>query len=152
MRNKNILTASLFAALATTGATAFAATHAQTAQRNENREAQEEQNEQGERGANSRKQARLARQAKITMEQARTTALERVRGKIEESELEREHGKLVYSFDIRNERGTISEVQVDAINGQVVSVEEENAQQEAAERAKDERARARTRNTRPKQQ
>ncbi len=47
--------------------------------------------------------------------------------------MEREHGRLVYSFDIRNDRGTITEVQVDAKDGSVVSVEEENEQKEAEE-------------------
>ena len=63
----------------------------------------------------SQEQARLAREAKITMEQARETALKRAPGNIESSELEREHGKLVYSFDIRNSKGTITEVQVSAM-------------------------------------
>lgn len=81
--------------------------------------------------------SRLAKQAKITMEQARKTASAKVVGKIEEGELEKEHGKLIYSFDIRNEKGTISEVQVDAKTGKIVSVEEENAKAEAAEKRKD---------------
>jgi uncharacterized membrane protein YkoI len=41
--------------------------------------------------------------------------------------LEREHRKLVYSFDIRNSKGRITEVQVDARKGTVVSLDEENA-------------------------
>jgi uncharacterized membrane protein YkoI len=84
-------------------------------------------------------QAKLARQAKITLEQAREIAIKRAPGTIEEGELEREHGKLVYSFDIRNDHGTITEVQVDARNGRVVSVQEENAQQEADEKREDQR-------------
>jgi uncharacterized membrane protein YkoI len=90
---------------------------------------------------NDAAQAKLAKQAKITLEQAREIALKRAPGTIEESELEREHGRLVYSFDIRNARGTITEVQVSARSGRVVSVEEENAQQEAEEKRKEERER-----------
>lgn len=75
----------------------------------------------------------LSKQAKITMEQARATAMTKASGTIEGEELEKENGKLVYSFDIRNARGTITEVQVDAKNGKIVSVEEENAEKEAAE-------------------
>jgi uncharacterized membrane protein YkoI len=82
----------------------------------------------------SQEQARLKREAKITMEQARETALKRAPGKVESSELEREHKQLVYSFDIRNSRGTITEVQVSAITGKVVRVEHENKKQEAAEK------------------
>ena len=87
----------------------------------------------------SQEQARLAREAKITMEQARETALKRAPGNVESSELEREHGKLVYSFDIRNSKGTITEVQVSAITGRVVRVEHENKKQEAAEKQKESR-------------
>jgi len=87
----------------------------------------------------SQEQARLAREAKVTMEQARETALKRAPGNVESSELEREHGKLVYSFDIRNSKGTITEVQVSAITGRVVRVEHENKKQEAAEKQKESR-------------
>ncbi len=99
-----------------------------------------ERGEQGEEGENNQaEQARLQRQAKITMEQAKEIALRRAAGNVEDSELEREHGKLVYSFDIRNAKGTITEVQVDAKSGKVVRVEEENAKQEADEKRKEER-------------
>ena len=79
-------------------------------------------------------EARLARQAKITKEQAQETALKRAPGTVESAELEREHRKLVYSFDIRNAKGTIDEVQVSAITGKIVRVEHETKQQEAAEK------------------
>ena len=83
------------------------------------------------------KEAKLARQAKITKDQAQETALKRAPGNVESAELEREHGKLVYSFDIRNAQGTIDEVQVSAITGKVVRVEHENKKQEAAEKRKE---------------
>jgi len=85
----------------------------------------------------SAKQAKLAKQAKITMGQAQETALTRAPGKVESSELEREHGKLVYSFDIRNASGTITEVQVSAITGKVVRIEHESKEQEEAEKKKE---------------
>jgi uncharacterized membrane protein YkoI len=85
----------------------------------------------------SSKQEKLARQAKITEEQARETALKRAPGTVEQSELEREHGQLVYSFDIRNAKGTITEVQVSAITGKVVRVEHESKAQEEAEKKKE---------------
>jgi uncharacterized membrane protein YkoI len=92
---------------------------------------QENKEEKGE------NQANLAAKAKITKEQAEVTALKRAPGKVESSELEREHGRLVYSFDIRNSRGTLDEVQVSAITGKVVRVEHESLKQEAAEKAKE---------------
>ena len=82
-------------------------------------------------------QEKLARKAKITKEQAQETALKRVPGTVESGELEREHGKLVYSFDIRNSKGTINEVQVSAITGKIVRIEHESRKQEAAEKKKE---------------
>jgi hypothetical protein len=84
----------------------------------------------------------LAKQAKVTKEDAQTIALQRAPGTVESAELEREHGKLVYSFDIRNGRGTIDEVQVSAITGKIVRVEHENKKQEAAEKRKDAKEKA----------
>jgi uncharacterized membrane protein YkoI len=85
----------------------------------------------------TQEQERLKREAKINMDQAREIALKRAPGTVESGELEREHGKLVYSFDIRNSKGTIDEVQVSAITGKVVRVEHENKKQEAAEKRKE---------------
>jgi uncharacterized membrane protein YkoI len=45
--------------------------------------------------------ASLSKEAKISLETARATALAKVpHGVIRSEELEREHGKLIYSFDI----------------------------------------------------
>jgi uncharacterized membrane protein YkoI len=82
-------------------------------------------------------QAKLAKQARISKERAQEIALKRAPGTVENGELEKEHGKLVYSFDIRNAKGTIDEVQVSAITGRVVRVEHENKKQEAAEKRKE---------------
>ena len=76
----------------------------------------------------SKNRAKLVRQAKITMDQARAFALARVSGKIENEELEKEDGRLIYSFDIRNEKGTITGVEIDAKTGEVINVEEEDDQ------------------------
>ena len=86
--------------------------------------------------AQNAKQANLQKEAKITKEQATATALAKVpNGTVKEAELEREHGKLVWSFDIATP-GTkdISEVQVDAKTGAVVSQTKETAKHEAAEK------------------
>lgn len=79
--------------------------------------------------------ASLKAQAKISLEEARATATKRVPGVIREEELERENGKLVYSFDIvaSGEKDT-TEVQVSAIDGTIVSVEKEDAANEAKEK------------------
>jgi uncharacterized membrane protein YkoI len=79
-------------------------------------------------------QAAMKREARITMDQARRIALDKVKGgKIESGELEREQGKLIYSFDIRS-KGGVTEVNVNALDGKIVAVQHENAAKEAAEK------------------
>jgi Peptidase propeptide and YPEB domain len=81
----------------------------------------------------------LARAARITRTQAEHIALAKVpHGRISAAELEREHGKLIWSFDIAKP-GTrdISEVQVDAKSGQIVSIKSETPEDQAAEAAAD---------------
>jgi hypothetical protein len=80
---------------------------------------------------------KLAKKAKITLAQAREIALREDNGTVESEELEEEKGKLVYSFDIRNATGTITEIWVDAKTGKVVHKSEENAEAEAKEKAAD---------------
>ena len=82
------------------------------------------------------KQARLEAQAKVAKADAQQTALQQVpRGTVKEAEIEKEHGKLIWSFDISvPDSGDIKEVAVDALTGQVVSIETETAEQEAREK------------------
>ena len=80
----------------------------------------------------------LKADAKIPVEQARATAVKRVPGEIQEEELEKENGKLVYSFDIKaTGQKDITEVQVDAVTGSIVSVEKEDAAHETTEKKQD---------------
>lgn len=81
----------------------------------------------------------LAKEAKITRSQAERSALSKVpQGRVTAGELEREHGKLIWSFDIAKP-GTrdIDEVQVDAKTGEIVSVQSETPKDQAAEAAAD---------------
>jgi len=71
---------------------------------------------------------------KITMSEARTIALKKAAGTVKSEELENEHGKWIYSFDIATSKSDITEVNVDAFNGKVVAVQHENAAKEAAEK------------------
>ncbi len=85
--------------------------------------------------ATHEKHEHLEAQAKISKEDAQRTALGKVPGgTVKEGELEKEKGHLIWSFDIA-QSGTsdIKEVQVDAINGQIVSVTTESAKDEAKE-------------------
>jgi hypothetical protein len=67
-------------------------------------------------------------QAKIGAEQARETALRAVPGTVKESDLEAEHGRLIYSFEIKRpgQRG-ITEVNVSALDGSIVNIHREHA-------------------------
>ena len=128
MKRTATLMAIMIAAVLTLGAS-FASAMPRSQNDNESKESGE--------------QAKLKRQAKITMEQAQATALQRAPGTVEGSELEKEHGKLVYSFDIRNAKGTIDEVQVSAITGKIVRVEHENKKQEADEKRQERKEKTR---------
>ena len=83
------------------------------------------------------KQAKLMAEAKLSKETAEQTALAKVpNGTIKEAEIEKEHGKLIWSFDVTTpDTKEITEVNVDAATGDVVSVEKESAESEAKEAA-----------------
>ncbi len=83
----------------------------------------------------------LQTQATIAEEAATQTALARVNGgKIKSAELEREHGQLIWSFDISKPHSrNIAEVQVDAETGEVVSEQIETPADQAAEAAAEKR-------------
>ena len=80
-------------------------------------------------------QAKLHAEAKISEAQARTMALAKVPGgSISSSELEKEHGRLIWSFDIAQVGSTnITEVQVDAKTGKIVSTKVETPDKERKE-------------------
>jgi hypothetical protein len=80
----------------------------------------------------TKEQAALQKGAKITMVQARKTALTKEFGTIKSQELEKENDKLIYSFDIQTKSG-IQEVNVDAISGDVVEDQPESAAVESKE-------------------
>jgi predicted negative regulator of RcsB-dependent stress response len=87
-------------------------------------------------------QAELKAQAKITQAEAEKTALAKVPGgKIKAAELEKEHGKLIWSFDISMPKSkNITEIQVDAKAGKIVSTQVETPKDQAAEAAADKKA------------
>ena len=84
-------------------------------------------------------QAKLQAQAKVSRADTEQTALTQAPlGTIKEGELEKEHGKLIWSFDIAMpDAKDITEVAVDALTGDVVSVAKETPKQEATENDKD---------------
>ena len=84
-------------------------------------------------------QAALQREAKIPEATARATALAEVpNGTVKSSELEREKGKLIYSYDISVPGKTgVEEIAVNAIDGTIVSREHETPKMEKKEAAKE---------------
>ncbi|HEY0554796.1 MAG TPA: PepSY domain-containing protein [Thermoanaerobaculia bacterium] len=89
--------------------------------------------------------AGLAKDAKITLDAARATALAKVpNGTVRSEELEKEHGKLIYSFDIAVPGKTgIEEVNVSAVTGKVINKHHESAKDEKKEAAKEHKPSAR---------
>jgi len=87
----------------------------------------------------------LAAEAKISLDSARTIALHRVKnGSVASEELEREHGHLIYSFDVKVPgKSGIQEVNVNALNGAVIGVHQEDAATERREARADSVAAAR---------
>jgi uncharacterized membrane protein YkoI len=94
-----------------------------------------------EKGEKEESQAQLQSEAKVSRADAEHTALAQVKnGTIKSAELEKEKGKLIWSFDIATpDTKDITEVNVDAITGKVVSAEKESAAKEQKEKEEDEK-------------
>jgi len=84
----------------------------------------------------------LVKHSKIAESAAAATARKRVpKGTIEGVELERENGKLMYSYDIKVPgKSGIDEVNVDAVTGKVIGYSHESAAAEAKETADEAKA------------
>ena len=80
--------------------------------------------------ANAQGQAALAKQAKITQDEAINAALEKVPGTVGEVELEDEKGTIVYEIELVSTDGTEHEVEVDAQTGEVLKVEADDDENE----------------------
>src|SRR5215469_16668261 len=83
------------------------------------------------------KQSKYMSEAKVSQADAQAIASAQVpNGTVKESELEKEHGKLIWSFEMATPDSTdITEVNVDAISGKVVSMDKEKPEDEAKEAA-----------------
>ena len=87
-------------------------------------------------------QAQLEKEAKMTMADARALALKTVPGAtIQAGEIEREGGKLIYSFDMKTAGKTgIDEVNINAMTGKLLSNKHETPKDERAEAKADAKA------------
>ncbi len=72
--------------------------------------------------------SRAAFAGKITAEEAKVRALSAVPGEVVKQEHENEHGREVYSFEIRptGEKEATAEVAIDANDGSVVSIDHDD--------------------------
>ncbi|GAC1648761.1 MAG: hypothetical protein NVS4B3_04810 [Gemmatimonadaceae bacterium] len=89
-------------------------------------------------------QADLEKEAKISMDAAKVTAMATVPGAtIQSSELEREHGSLIYSFDMKVAgQAGIEEVNIDAVTGKVLKQEHEDPKAEKREKQQEKHEKA----------
>ena len=87
-------------------------------------------------------QADLQKEAKMTMDDARAMALRTVpNATIQAGEIEREGGKLIYSFDMKVAgKSGIDEVNIDAMTSKLVSNQHETPKAERAEAKADAKA------------
>jgi hypothetical protein len=103
--------------------------------------------------ASERQEAKLRAQARISHADAEKTALGKVPGgTIKEGGMEKENGKLIWSFDIATAGTTdITEVAVDAMTGEIVAVAKETPAQEKKEKEKAQGAKPLPTFTRPRE-
>ncbi|MEX5219351.1 MAG: PepSY domain-containing protein [Nitrospiraceae bacterium] len=71
--------------------------------------------------------AELAKDAKITIDQAIKTGSEKVPGTVVQAELEKKHGKTVWEVEVLDADGKVTEVHIDAATGEVIDTEEKHA-------------------------
>ncbi|TKS61613.1 MAG: hypothetical protein EWM72_00361 [Nitrospira sp.] len=67
--------------------------------------------------------AALAKDAKVTIDQAIKTASEKVPGTVVEAELEKKHGKTIWEVEVLGSDGKVTEVHIDAATGAVIDTE-----------------------------
>jgi hypothetical protein len=81
-------------------------------------------------GCETENESQLQAKAKISKADAQAIALAKVpNGTLKDSELEQEHGKLIWSFGFTTpDSKDITEVNVDALTGDIVDVEHEKAE------------------------
>lgn len=78
-----------------------------------------------ESAADRQEAAQLQGLARVSADQARTAALARAPGQVTQVSLDNENGNLVYSVEVRDARGKVQDVKVDAGNAQVLHVEQD---------------------------
>ena len=72
--------------------------------------------------------ADMAKDAKVTVDQAVKTATEKVQGTVVEAELEKKHDKTIWEVEVVGADGKVSEIHIDAATGAVIDVEDKKAE------------------------
>jgi uncharacterized membrane protein YkoI len=80
--------------------------------------------------------ADMAKDAKVTVDQAIKTATEKVQGTVVEAELEKKHDKTIWEVEIVGADGKVSEVHIDAVTGAVIDVEDKKAEKKEDKKGK----------------
>ena len=75
----------------------------------------------------------LSKKAQIKIEAAIQAASKEVPGTIIKAELEKEHGPLMWEFEIVTEKGEIKEVHVDGESGKILALHADNDAQKASD-------------------
>jgi uncharacterized membrane protein YkoI len=83
-------------------------------------------NQKGSIQINNKDEAQLAEMAKISLDSAMKEALKQVQGKVLRVELENENGYLVYGVEIAKPDRQIVDVKVDAGNGKILKINQDN--------------------------
>jgi uncharacterized membrane protein YkoI len=80
----------------------------------------------------SKEEQALAQKAKLSFAEAKEIALKKEPGTIFNWELENEDGKLIYSIQVQlpDDKEFSREINVDAMNGKIISIEKENLKQQ----------------------
>ena len=82
------------------------------------------------------KVADLVKDAKVTIDQAIKTALEKVPGTAVEAELEKKHGKTVWEVEVVGADGKVTEVHIDAADGTVIDTEAKKDEKQGEKKTK----------------
>jgi len=122
MKRTNVLMWLIIFALVT-GISAFG--FSQTAAGQNNRCRQARDNERDDKDDDETLSAADKARVKITLEDARAIALKRVAGTIVDEELEKEHGRIQYAFDICS-NDKLWDVEISAETGEVLQAVEED--------------------------
>jgi len=80
--------------------------------------------------------AALAKDAKVTIDQAIKTATEKVPGTVVEAELEKKHDKTIWEVEVLGADGKVTEVHIDAATGAVIDTEAKTDEKKKGKKGK----------------